>query len=194
MLNRVEKMFDQKIFPKKVSAFFWWKIVGEVCIFLKSKPVQTGPDRSKPVQMLDRFGPVWIGSVFVQKMMRLTKICFLHFIKTYFKVVPHVFPDLWFFVFSSQLLDIVWTYPFNRIVITSDPFNRKTDERFFPFCRISLIILPGVWLIQNTCFFPTSQFRRIGSDTTSTILGGPKTMNHRGPWLQGGMMNFIQKQ
>ena len=74
-----KKCSTKKFSKKKFRHFFDGKSSVRCAFFWnpnRSKPVQTGPNRSKPVQMLDRFGPVWIGSVFVQKMMRLTKICF----------------------------------------------------------------------------------------------------------------------
>ena len=90
-----------------------------MCIFFKSKPVQTGPDRSKPVQTGPDVGPVWTGLDrfgICPKNGEINKNMFLHCIKTYFKVVPHVFLDLCFFFFSSQLSANVWTYPFKHFL------------------------------------------------------------------------------
>ena len=79
--------------------------------------IQTGPNRSRPVQTGPDVGPVWTGLDrfgICPKNDEINKNMFLHFIKTYFKVVPHVFLDLCFFFFSSQLSANVWTYPFKK--------------------------------------------------------------------------------
>ena len=105
MLNRVEKMFDKKNSKKKFRHFFDGKSSVRCAFFWnpnRSKPVQTGPDRSKPVQTGPDVGPVWTGLDrfgICPKNGEINKNMFLHCIKTYFKVVPHVFLDLCFFSF-----------------------------------------------------------------------------------------------